>query len=328
MSARTNNIDYEVVRGWEQLPEGWSFVEVAGVATDSEDRVYAFSRGEHPVLVFDRDGHFLDAWGEGTFTNAHGICIGPDDTVYCADNMDHTVRVFRPDGTLLRTLGTVGMASDTGFVAWSNPVERAAGPFNMVTNAAPGPDGRLYVADGYGNARVHVFDAEGEHLFSWGEPGTGPGQFRLPHGIVVDRNGRVYVADRENSRIQIFTAEGGYVDEWRHVHRPDDVYIDGEDNLYVAELGFRAGKMPRSMMAQVPEHAPYGRVSILTLDGGVQATLGGEVPCDPGSFFAPHGIWADSRGDVYVGEVGMSAGGKAGLIPMDCHSLQKFVRLR
>ena len=127
-------------------------MEVAGVATDSEDRVYAFSRGEHPVLVFDRDGRFLDAWGEGTFTNAHGICIGPDDTVYCADNMDHTVRIFRPDGTLLRTLGTAGVASDTGFAAWSNPVERAAGPFNMVTNAAPGPDGRLYVADGYGNA--------------------------------------------------------------------------------------------------------------------------------------------------------------------------------
>jgi len=180
VSAGTDKIDYEVVRGWEQLPEGWSFVEVAGVATDSEDRVYAFSRGDHPVLVFDRDGHFLDAWGAGVFTNAHGICIGPDDTVYCADNMDHTLRIFRPDGTLVRTLGNAGVASDTGFVAWTNPVERAAGPFNMVTNAAPGPDGRLYVSDGYGNARVHVFDPDGQHLFSWGEPGTGPGQFRLP----------------------------------------------------------------------------------------------------------------------------------------------------
>jgi DNA-binding beta-propeller fold protein YncE len=332
-STNRSGIAYEVLHGWEQLPEGWTFVEVAGVATDSADRVYVFSRGEHPVIVFDRDGRFLDAWGEGTFTNAHGICIGPDDTVYCADNMDHTVRVFRPDGTLVRTLGQAGVASDTGFVAWSEPVSRAAGPFNMVTNAAPGPDGRLYVSDGYGNARVHVFSPDGEHLFSWGEPGTGPGQFRLPHGIAVHQSGtqtNVYVADRENSRIQIFDGEGGYRSEWTDVLRPDDVFIDAEELVYVAELGYRAGRMPRSMMAPsaTPEHRPAARVSVFSLDGEVVARFGGEEPCAPGSFFAPHGIWADQRGDLYVGEVGMSAGGRAGLIPLDCHALQKFVRLR
>ena len=262
------------------------------------------------------------------FTNAHGICVGPDDTIYCADNMDHTVRVFRPDGTLVRTLGTAGVASDTGFVAWTSPVERAAGPFNMVTNACPGPDGRLYVSDGYGNAAIHVFDPDGAHLFSWGEPGTGPGQFRLPHGLVIDRTGRVYVADRENSRIQVFSSEGELIDAWTNVDRPDDVYIDADENLFVAELGFRAGRMPRSMMAAIPEHAPHARVSVLTLEGEVQARIGGDESCAAGSFFAPHGIWADSRGDLYVGEVGMSAGARAGLIPMDCHSLQKFVRLR
>jgi DNA-binding beta-propeller fold protein YncE len=328
MGISSNGIEFEALQGWEQLPEGWSFVEVAGVATDSADRVYVFSRGDHPVLVFDRDGRFLDAWGEGVFANAHGICIGPDDTVYCADNMDHTVRIFRTDGTLLRTLGTVGTPSDTGFAAWTNPVERAAGPFNMVTNAAPAPDGRLYVADGYGNAAVHVFDGDGNHLFSWGEPGTGPGQFRLPHGIAIDRRGRVYIADRENSRIQIFTSEGAFIDEWRNVLRPDDLFIDAEENLYVAELGFRAGRMSRKMMAPIPEHEPHARVSILTLDGEVQTRFGGDEPCASGSFFAPHGIWADSRGDLYVGEVGMSAGARSGLIPLDCHSLQKFVRVR
>ena len=328
MPTNANHIEYEVLRGWERLPEGWTFVEVAGVATDSSDRVYVFSRGEHPVIVFDRDGRFLDAWGEGIFTNPHGICIGPDDSVYCADNMDHTVRVFSTDGTLRHTLGSPGVASDTGFKAWSRPVERAAGPFNMVTNAAPSPDGRLYVADGYGNAAVHVFDTSGAHLFSWGEPGSGPGQFRLPHGIAIDRGGKVYVADRENSRIQIFAADGAFLSEWTDVHRPDDVFIDAEENLYVAELGYRAGKMLRSMMAAVPEHQPHARVSVFNLDGELQARFGGEEPCAPGSFFAPHGIWADSRGDLYVGEVGMSAGGKAGLIPLDCHALQKFVRLR
>ena len=325
MALGRNKLEYEVLEGWEHLPEGWNFVEVAGVATDSHDRVYAFNRGAHPVIVFDREGKFLNAWGEGVFTNAHGIFIGPDDRIYCADNFDHTVRIFTPDGTLLQTLGKKGQPSDTGFKAWSVPVQRAAGPFNMVTNVALAPNGHLYIADGYGNARVHVFSATGELLFSWGEPGNGPGQFYLPHAIAVDRRGTVYVADRENSRIQVFTGQGEYITEWTHVHRPDDLYIDADENLFVAELGFRAGVMPG---AAVPPHAPHARVSILTLDGEVQTRFGGEDSCAPGNFFAPHGIWADSRGDLYVSEVTYSAGGRRGLVPLDCHSLQKFVRVR
>ena len=108
-------IEFEVVEGWEKLPEGWSFVEVAGVATDSRDRVYAFNRGEHPMIVFDSDGNFLDAWGEGVFTNPHGLYIGPDDRLYAADNFDHTVRIFEPDGTLLDTLGREGRPGRDGF---------------------------------------------------------------------------------------------------------------------------------------------------------------------------------------------------------------------
>ena len=105
MALGHNKVEYEVIEGWEHLPEGWSFVEVAGVATDSQDRVYAFNRGEHPMIVFDRDGRFLNAWGEDVFTNAHGIFIGPDDTIYCADNFDHTVRLFTPDGTPRQNAG-------------------------------------------------------------------------------------------------------------------------------------------------------------------------------------------------------------------------------
>ena len=328
MGKGHNRIEYEVLEGWQRLPEGWSFVEVAGVATDSQDRVYAFNRGEHPMIVFDRDGRFLTAWGEGVFANAHGIHVGPDDTIYCADNFDHTVRVFTPDGTLVRTLGEKDAPSDTGFTAWETPVQRAAGPFNMVTNVALAPDGSLYVSDGYGNARVHKFAADGTLQFSWGEPGSGPGQFRLPHAIAVDRRGSVYVADRENSRIQVFTAAGEYVTEWPHVDRPDDLYIDADENLFVAELGFEFGRMPANMSAAIPRHAPHARVSVLTLDGEVQTRFGGPDPAAPGNFYAPHGIWADSRGDLYVGEVTYSAGGKQGLIPLDAHCLQKFVRLK
>src|SRR5881394_2690032 len=105
---------YQALARWEQLPAGWRFVEVAGVASDSRDRVYVFNRGEHPLVVFDRDGKFLTSWGEGIFARAHGITIGPDDAVYCTDDLDHTVRKFTPEGRLLLTLGTRGQPSDTG----------------------------------------------------------------------------------------------------------------------------------------------------------------------------------------------------------------------
>jgi DNA-binding beta-propeller fold protein YncE len=325
MALGLNKLEYEVLEGWEQLPEGWSFVEVAGVATDSKDRVYAFNRGDHPMIVFDADGKFLDAWGEGVFTNPHGIYIGPDDRIYCADNFDHTVRIFEPDGTLLQTLGEKDNPSDTGFVPGENAVEHGGGPFNRVTNVALSATGDLYIADGYGNARVHKFSPEGEWLFSWGEPGDGPGEFRLPHAIAVSQDGLVYVADRENSRIQVFNGDGEYVTEWTHVSRPDDLYIDAAQNLFVAELGERAGRAPDT---EIPPHAPHARVSILDLDGEVQTRFGGNDPVLPGNFFAPHGIWSDSRGDLYVAEVIYSAGGRHGLVPLDCHSLQKFVRVR
>ena len=322
-------IEFEVVEGWEKLPEGWSFVEVAGVATDSKDRVYAFNRGEHPMIVFDADGNFLDAWGEGVFTNAHGIYIGPDDRIYLADNFDHTVRIFTPDGKLLRTLGEKDNPADTGFVPGRSAVKYGGGPFNRVTNVALSTRGEargeMYVADGYGNARVHKFSANGDYQFSWGEPGTGPGEFRLPHAIAVDRDNTVYVADRENSRIQVFTANGDYVKEWDHVIRPDDLYIDDDDILYVAELGEIAGRSPDF---EILPHTPHARVSVMDLDGDVITRFGGKDPVRPGNFFAPHGIWSDSSGDLYVSEVVYSGGGNRGIVPLDCHSLQKFARIR
>src|SRR5580704_8821158 len=105
---------FEAREGWGVLPDGWRFVEVAGVATDSRDRVFVFNRGDHPIIIFDRDGRFIGSWGEGVFNRPHGLTIGPDDAVYCTDDIGHTVRKFTPEGTLLLTLGTSGCASDTG----------------------------------------------------------------------------------------------------------------------------------------------------------------------------------------------------------------------
>lgn len=312
---------------WARLPEGWSFVEVTGVATDSQDRVYVFNRGEHPVMVFAADGTFLRAWGEGLFIRPHGILVGPDGAVYCTDDAGHVVRKFTPEGDLLQTFGTPGKPSDTGATSVDfRGIQRAGPPFHYPCNTALGPNGDLYVADGYGNARVHRFSAAGELLASWGQPGIGPGQFRIPHGIAVDRVGKVYVADRENSRIQIFDPDGSFLTAWNDVARPCQVCVDAGGLVYVAELGYRAGMWPGTE-APSPD-ATGGRLSVFDGSGNLVARWGGGVdPMRCGDFFAPHDLCVDSQGSLYVGEVTQSAGGNRGLVDPKCPSLQKFARL-
>lgn len=312
---------------WAQLPTGWSWHEVTAIAIDSKDRVFVFNRGEHPVMIFDRDGSFIGSWGEGQFARPHGITIGPDDSVYCTDDLDHTVKKFTPDGKLLFTLGTSGKPSDTGATSIDyRTIKHSSDPFYFPTNMALSPDGEIYVADGYGNARIHKFSAEGNLMLSWGAPGSGPGQFHVPHGIAVNREGVVFVADRENSRIQLFSPKGEFLAEQTQIARPCQVAFGAAENLYVAELGYRAGMWPGTS-APSPD-ATGGRVSIFSADWQLLAQLGGGTdPTAPGDFFAPHDICVDSHGDFFVAEVVMSAGGNRGLVSPSCHSLQKFSRV-
>jgi hypothetical protein len=336
MAIGTHKLEYEVIEGWEQMPEGWSFVEVAGVACDSRDRVYVFNRGAHPIIVFDKEGRFLNAWGEGEFVGPHGIFIDRNDHLWLADDKDHTVHKYSADGKRLMTLGQSGKPADTGYKIGVSPVLRAAGPFHRVTNVAVLPDGDMYIADGYGNARVHKYSKEGKLLFSWGEPGRGPGQFILPHGIGVDSAGLVYVCDRENSRVQIFTPEGEYLREWTFLNRPYDIFIDEQDMMHIAEGGFHNYMMKRSegplpahdqtMIYPPCGHSPIARVTVCDPDGKIAAQVGGENPVLPGNFVAPHGIWADKRGDLYVGEVVVNAGAVKRMAPLKPAAFQKFKR--
>jgi hypothetical protein len=330
MTYGVHRFEYEVIQGWERLPEGWHFVEVAGVAVDSRDQVYVFNRGEHPVIVFDKEGRFLKAWGEGVFASPHGIFIDKDDQIYLTDDADHTVRIFDADGNLKLMLGEPGVAAETGYEIDVRPVLYGAGPFNRVTNVAKGRNGDLYISDGYGNARVHRFSAGGKHLSSWGQPGSGPGEFNLPHGIAVDSSGRVYVCDRENSRIQIFTEDGVFVTAWNWVGRPNDIFIDDQDFIHIAELGWSkpVGYRVHDKACRCPPagHDPVSRVTVCDPDGKVAARFGGHKPLLPGNFIAPHGLWCDSGGDLYVGEVVVRGGAVDLLAPMTPHCFQKFKR--
>jgi len=277
---------YQVAEGWGQLPEGWKFTQVAGVAVDSEDKVYVFNRSEHPVIIFDRNGNFLSSWGEGVFKNAHGIHMGTDGHVYLADSGDHTVRKFTLDGELVMTLGTEGVPSEDG------------GPFNQPTDVAVSSSGHIYVSDGYGNFRAHKYSSDGELLLSWGEEGEETGQFALPHGVFVDKNDRVYIADRENHRIQIFTPEAEFVTQWPDFreHKPCTLFIGDDDIVYVPEL--------------------HQGLSILNMDGELLTRWGRDEATDEtGYFFAAHTACIDSHSDLYVGEV------------LDGQRIQKFIRL-
>jgi sugar lactone lactonase YvrE len=233
---------------------------------------------------------------------------------------------------VLLTLGTPRQPSDTGYRANvpSNltTIQRAAGPFNLPTRLAVGPSGDLYVSDGYGNARVHRFSADGELVQSWGEPGDGPGQFNLPHSVSVHADGRVFVCDRENDRVQIFSPDGEVLAIWTNVTRPCDLFIASDGTVYVGELGWERGT--RNMWGRPLEEDRPSRLTIRDPEGNILSAWGGADPCASDGFAAPHGLWVDSRGDVYVGEVtqtALTAFFKRTRWHEGCHSLIKFARL-
>ena len=305
----TGKYTYQLVDNWAKLAEGESFFDVGGICIDKEDRVFVLNRSAHPVMVFDRGGNLLMSWGEGGFNRPHGCCISPNGTIYCTDDENHTVTEYTPEGKLLRTLGTKNKPSDTGYREVPDVFEKIASikrggpPFNRPTGVAVSPSGDIYIADGYGNARVHKFSPDGTLLLSWGEPGPAPGQFRLPHSIRVDRQNRVWLIDRENSRIQIFDDKGKFITQWTDLLRPTDAFIDDEDTVYVSEL--------------------CKRISIFTIDGKLLSRWGneGHDVNDP-LFVAPHAIAVDSNGDMYVGEVSMTYA----KVNRGSRTVQKFAR--
>ena len=282
----TANYKYEVVESWGTLPQGWTFGNVGTVAVDSQDRVYAFQRKDPPIFVFDREGNFLNSWGNGAVVMGHGLFIGPDDMVYLTDKSDHVTMKYTLDGKPLLVLGKRGQPSDTGCEESGGKVLRPGGPFNMPCQMVLSPSGELYVSDGYRNCRIHRFTPQGHLIASWGNPGkVAPGEFHAPHCVWVDKEGTVFVCDRDNSRIQVFSATGEFITMWtENIYRPTSIYMDAEETVYITELS------PEGDHAQ-----KGGKISIWEKQGNNLTRW--DAP-------SSHWVYGDSRGNLYVAEAG------------------------
>jgi DNA-binding beta-propeller fold protein YncE len=191
-----------------RMPIAASLGIVSSVATDDHGVIYVLQRGDKadPVIAVNREGQVLRSWGKGLFTVPHSVRIDRDGNVWTVDAGSSMILKFSPEGKKLAqiSVGEVATGQDCAFPTLCG-----------TTDITFAPNGRLFISDGYGNARILEYTAEGKRVKAWGRKGSGPGEFRIPHGIANDGK-VVYVADRENARIQRFDFDGRYLGEWRH----------------------------------------------------------------------------------------------------------------
>jgi DNA-binding beta-propeller fold protein YncE len=259
-------LEYQLVANWPTLPVGMKLDGISASATDAKDNVFLLNRSKPYVLVFDREGKFLRSWN-GTFKTPHGLRIDTDGNVWVADMANHLVQKFTPEGKLLLSLGQKdkpGLAADK---------------FNKPADVAVGPDGEIYVADGYGNSRVAKFSKDGAFVQDWGKKGKGPSEFNIPHVVFLDSKNRVVVGDRENLRVQIFDRDGKLLEQWKDTGAPYGLYL-AKDRTYLAD-------------------GRSGTIRILDKEGKLLTSW----ETKDGSKDTPHWINVDSKGAIYVGFV-------------------------
>ena len=273
LSAPTNpsQMQLQHVANWPDLPEGWNFGQISGVDVDSQNQVYVFHRGPHPIMCFEADGKFVRSWGDGIIKTSHGLAVDADDNVWVTDMGAQVVIKFSPKGRVLMVLGQKDAPGETET------------QFNRPTHVAFGSGGEIYVADGYGNSRIVKFSKEGRYLKAWGTKGTGPGQFDTPHTVLVDNQERLIVGDRENYRIQIFDAEGKFLTQWAEAGSPWGLALSREGHFYMSD-------------------GHNERLSKLDLEGRVLATFGRSGRA-AGEFRYAHHIALGTGGELYVSEI-------------------------
>jgi hypothetical protein len=282
---------YTVDPHWPERPPSMPWGHVPGIAVDGKDQVYVFTRAPHPVQVYDAKGKFLRSWGEG-IGSAHHIKIDRDGNVWITDIGLHVVQKYTPEGKLLLTLGTKGEAG------------RDKKHFDKPTDVAFSPSGELYISDGYGNARVVHCDAQGNYLNEWGELGQGPGQFSIPHAIAVDSKGRVFVADRNNARIQVFDGKGKFLEEWRNLIVPWGFCMTAKDELWVCGSSPMQWRKGDSNLGVPPKDQVFMKfntsgklLQLATVPKGLDGLE------RPGELNWVHCVAVDSQGNLYAGDI-------------------------
>lgn len=257
---------FELAADWPTLPAGMKLDGISAIASDSKDNLYLLNRVKPHVLVLDNSGKFLRSWN-GDFKTPHGLRIDADDNLWIADMANHLVQKFSPDGKLLLSLGM------------KNKAGLAGDRFNKPADALVGPEGEIFVADGYGNSRIARFSKQGKFLRDWGKAGKGPSEFNIPHVVQFDGDQRILVGDRENLRVQVFNRDGKLLDTWTNTGAPYGLAVH-KDCVYLAD-------------------GRTGAIRVLDKQGKLltrwQASTGKKE--------TPHWIHVDRQGAVYVGFV-------------------------
>jgi len=220
-------IPFDSIPEFLKLPPGMNFGEVPGVAVNSKGHIFVFTRSNSSngpaygaaaaqLLEFGADGEFLREIGKGLYawSEAHSVRIDRDDNIWAIDKGSDMIIKFNQAGRVVWTFGRRREAADEGAKPWEHvdpPLPPVDGLFRQPTDVAWDSEGNIYITDGYVNSRVAKYDKDGDWVKSWGDKGTGPGQFRLPHAIVADRNNNLYVGDRTNRRIQVFDTDGKFL---------------------------------------------------------------------------------------------------------------------
>ena len=290
-SKQSDTLQYEVDVTWPQKPARFKWAQMAGIAVDSQDQIHIFTRSQPTVQVYKIDGTLVRAWIMEDSSGSHFIRIGPEGNIWTANISENVVRKYNPKGKLLLTLGEPGVAG-TDEVHFDRP-----------TDMAILPTGDIFVSDGYNNRRVVHFDAKGKFINQWGRDGSGPGQFALPHSIVADSKKRIYVADRENARIQVFDNKGKLLSVWEDTITPWGLYITKKDELWVCGSSvFKDGEGNCVVL-------PPGDQLLMKLDltGKVlikiPLKMTREPPGKTGELNWVHAVAFDSQGNLYLGDI-------------------------
>jgi DNA-binding beta-propeller fold protein YncE len=270
-SQPVTELGYRVVPDFFKAPEAMTVGEASGVALDSQGHIWLFQRAKPMLSEYDASGKYLRSIGDGLFTHPHGLRIDAEDNLWTTDDGSHIVLKLSPAGRVLLVLGRKDVAAESDWL------------FNQPTDVAFGKHGEVYVADGYGNSRIVEFDHSGNFIRAWGKYGSGPGEFNLPHSVVVDADGQVYVGDRENKRIQIFDAAGHYLKEWNDIGYPYGLYITPDQNVWMIDGG-------------------YDRIVELDHNGKIIGALG-EPGRAPGQLAWGHFLAIGKDGRIYAAEV-------------------------